>query len=96
MASVRTYEVLATYLAASVVGDITPLPFVTQVLYVIDFPPRYRVDIRTHQGRCRDRAVLGTRIARADVSDYSDTHDLLRADGDSDPALLRAASWEDG
>src|ERR1700737_5674048 len=42
MASLRTYDVLATYLAASAVGDAIPMPFVTQVLDAIDFPPRYR------------------------------------------------------
>jgi DoxX-like family len=42
MASVRTYDALAAYLAASAVGDAIPLPFVTQVLDAIDFPPRYR------------------------------------------------------
>jgi hypothetical protein len=42
MASLRTYDALATYLAASAVGDAIPLPFVTQVLDAIDFPPRYR------------------------------------------------------
>jgi hypothetical protein len=40
MASVRTYDVLATYLAASAVGDAIPIPFVTQVLDAINFPPR--------------------------------------------------------
>ena len=38
----RTYDVLAAYLAASAVGDAIPMPFVTQVLDAIDFPPRYR------------------------------------------------------
>jgi DoxX-like family len=38
----RTYDVLATYLAASAVGDAIPLPFVTQVLDAIDFPTGYR------------------------------------------------------
>jgi hypothetical protein len=42
MATVRTYDVLAAYLAASAVGDAIPVPFVTQVLDAIDFPPRYR------------------------------------------------------
>jgi len=42
MASLRTYDVLAAYLAASAVGDAIPMPFVTQVLDAIDFPPRYR------------------------------------------------------
>lgn len=42
MTSVRTYDVLAAYLAASAVGDAIPLPFVTQVLDAIDFPPRHR------------------------------------------------------
>ena len=42
MASQRTYDLLATYLAASAVGDAIPLPFVTQVLDAINFPNRYR------------------------------------------------------
>jgi DoxX-like family len=42
MTSLRTYDVLATYLAASAVGDAIPMPFVTQVLDAITFPPRYR------------------------------------------------------
>jgi hypothetical protein len=42
MASQRTYDLLATYLAASAVGDAIPLPFVTQVLDAIDFPTQYR------------------------------------------------------
>jgi DoxX-like family len=42
MASLRTYDVLAAYLAASAVGDAIPMPFVTQVLDAIAFPPRYR------------------------------------------------------
>ena len=42
MASLRMYDVLAAYLAASAVGDAIPMPFVTQVLDAIDFPPRYR------------------------------------------------------
>jgi hypothetical protein len=42
MASLRTYDVSAAYLAASAVGDAIPLPFVTQVLDAIDFPPTYR------------------------------------------------------
>ena len=42
MASQRTYDLLATYLAASALGDAIPLPFVTQVLDAIDFPIRFR------------------------------------------------------
>jgi DoxX-like family len=42
LASQRTYDLLATYLAASAVGDAIPLPFVTQVLDAIDFPTGYR------------------------------------------------------
>jgi DoxX-like family len=42
MESLRTYDVLAAYLAASAVGDAIPLPFVTQVLDTVDFPARYR------------------------------------------------------
>jgi hypothetical protein len=42
MGSLRTYDVLAAYLAASAVGDAIPLPFVTQVLDAVDFPPRHR------------------------------------------------------
>jgi hypothetical protein len=42
MASSRTYDALAAYLAASAVGDAIPMPFVTQVLDAINFPPRYR------------------------------------------------------
>ena len=38
----RTYDVLAAYLAASAVGDAIPMPFVTQVLDAIGFPSRYR------------------------------------------------------
>ena len=38
----QTYDVLAAYLAVSAIGDAIPLPFVTQVLDAIDFPPRYR------------------------------------------------------
>ena len=38
----RTYDALAAYLAVSAIGDAIPLPFVTQVLDAIDFPPRYR------------------------------------------------------
>ena len=38
----RTYDALAAYMATSAVGDAIPLPFVTQVLDAIDFPPRYR------------------------------------------------------
>ena len=42
MASSRTYDVLAAYLAASAVGDAIPVPFVTKVLDTINFPPQYR------------------------------------------------------
>jgi DoxX-like family len=42
MASSRTYDALAVYLAASAVGDAIPMPFVTQVLDAINFPSRYR------------------------------------------------------
>ena len=42
MASLRTYDALATYLAVSAVGDAVPMPFVTQVLDTINFPPQYR------------------------------------------------------
>ena len=42
MASRGTYDVLAAYLVASAVGDAIPMPFVTQVLDAINFPPRYR------------------------------------------------------
>jgi hypothetical protein len=42
MASLRTYDVLAAYLAASAVGDAIPMRFVTQVLDAIDFLPRHR------------------------------------------------------
>jgi hypothetical protein len=42
LASLRTYDLLATYLAASAVGDAIPLPFVTEVLDAIDFPTQYR------------------------------------------------------
>lgn len=42
MASQRTYDLLAAYLAASAAGDAIPLPFVTQVLDAIDFPTQYR------------------------------------------------------
>jgi hypothetical protein len=42
LAPQRTYDLLATYLAASAVGDAIPLPFVTRVLDAIDFPPRRR------------------------------------------------------
>lgn len=42
MARLRTYDVLAAYLAASSAGDAIPLPFMTQVLDTIEFPPRYR------------------------------------------------------
>jgi DoxX-like family len=42
LASQRTYDLLATYLAASAVGDAIPLPFITQVLDAVDFPTRYR------------------------------------------------------
>lgn len=42
MASLRTYDALGTYLAASAVGDAIPLPFVTQVLDAVDFPLRHR------------------------------------------------------
>jgi DoxX-like family len=42
MASLRTYDMLAIYLAASAVGDAIPMPFVTRVLDTIEFPPRYR------------------------------------------------------
>jgi len=42
MASLRTYDVLGTYMAVSAVGDAIPMPFVTQVLDAINFPPRYR------------------------------------------------------
>jgi len=42
LASHRTYDVLATYLAASAVGDAIPLPFVTRVLDTIEFPTQYR------------------------------------------------------
>ena len=38
----QTYDALAAYLAVSAIGDAIPLPFVTQVLDAIDFPPRYR------------------------------------------------------
>ncbi|BBZ38176.1 DoxX family protein [Mycobacterium conspicuum] len=37
-----TYDALGAYLAASAIGDAIPLPFVTQVLDTINFPPRYR------------------------------------------------------
>ena len=39
MATLRTYDALAAYLAASAVGDAIPVPFVTQVLDAIDFRP---------------------------------------------------------
>ena len=42
MASPRTYDALAAYLAVSAVGDAIPLPFVAQVLDDIGFPDRYR------------------------------------------------------
>jgi hypothetical protein len=42
MTSPRTYDALGVYLAASAVGDAIPLPFVTQVLDTIGFPPRFR------------------------------------------------------
>jgi hypothetical protein len=42
MASSRTYDALAVYLAVSAIGDAIPLPFVTEVLDAINFPPRYR------------------------------------------------------
>jgi DoxX-like protein len=42
MASMRTYDALAAYMAASAVGDAIPVPLVTQVLDAIDFPPQYR------------------------------------------------------
>jgi len=42
LASQRTYDLLATYLAASAVGDAIPLSFVTQVLDAINFPNQYR------------------------------------------------------
>jgi DoxX-like family len=42
MASTRTYDALGVYLAASAVGDAIPVPFVTEVLDAINFPPRYR------------------------------------------------------
>jgi hypothetical protein len=42
LASQRTYDLLAAYLAASAAGDAIPLPFVTQVLDAIDFPTQYR------------------------------------------------------
>jgi DoxX-like family len=42
LASSRTYDALAVYLAVSAIGDAIPMPFVTQVLDAINFPPRYR------------------------------------------------------
>ena len=79
MASSRTYDALAAYLAASAVGDAIPMPLRDASARRDQFSASIPVDIRTDQGRCRDRSTLGAMVTRARAADDRDAHDLFRA-----------------